>query len=158
MSSTNPIVISGLTLAGLAVSGALIFNKEGQPLQASTGFSLAAFIVTVLLIPVLKDAFIHAGFSSKDLSKPKRPLLLTPPTSRVRGTNLFRAESMGAVCSFVYIFIMFCFIPFPFYKFLVTETSGAGNRDVEQAVEPNFLENGRTLHLFPHNKVLIAQR
>jgi len=61
---------------------------------------------------------------------------------------------MGAVCAFVYIFIMFCFIPFPFYKFLVTETSGAGNRDVEHAVEPSFLENGRTLHLFPHNKVL----
>jgi len=63
---------------------------------------------------------------------------------------------MGAVSAFVYIFVMFCFIPFPFYKFLVTETSGAGNRDVEQAVEPSFLENGRTLHLFPHNKVPAA--
>jgi len=79
MSSTNPILISGLTLMGLAVSSALIFNKEGQPLQASVGFSLAAFIFTVILIPVLKDAFIHAGFSGKDLSKPKRPLLFTPP-------------------------------------------------------------------------------
>jgi UDP-N-acetylglucosamine--dolichyl-phosphate N-acetylglucosaminephosphotransferase len=64
-----------------------------------------------------------------------------------------RAESMGAVSAMVYIFAMFCFIPFPFYKYLVTETSGAGNRDVEQPVEPNFLEDGRTLHLFPHNKV-----
>jgi UDP-N-acetylglucosamine--dolichyl-phosphate N-acetylglucosaminephosphotransferase len=60
---------------------------------------------------------------------------------------------MGAVSALVYIFAMFCFIPFPFYKFLVTETSGAGNRDVELAVQPNFIENGRTLHLFPHNKV-----
>jgi UDP-N-acetylglucosamine--dolichyl-phosphate N-acetylglucosaminephosphotransferase len=60
---------------------------------------------------------------------------------------------MGAVSAFVYIFIMFCFIPFPYYKYLVTETSGAGNRDVEETVAPNFLENGRTLHLFPHNKV-----
>jgi UDP-N-acetylglucosamine--dolichyl-phosphate N-acetylglucosaminephosphotransferase len=64
-----------------------------------------------------------------------------------------RAESMGAVSAFVYIFIMFCFIPFPYYKYLVTTTSGAGNRDVEETVAPNFLENGRTLHLFPHNKV-----
>jgi hypothetical protein len=79
MSATNPILISGLTLAGLAVSGALIFNKEGQPLQASVGFSLAAFIFSVLLIPALKNAFIHAGFSGKDFSKPKRPLLFTPP-------------------------------------------------------------------------------
>ena len=61
---------------------------------------------------------------------------------------------MGAVSALVYIFVMFCFIPFPFYKFLVTETSGAGNRDVGQAVEPDFLDNGRKLHLFPHNKVL----
>ena len=60
---------------------------------------------------------------------------------------------MGAVSAFVYIFVMFCFIPFPYYKYLVTETSGAGNRDVEETVTPNFLENGRTLHLFPHNKV-----
>ena len=60
---------------------------------------------------------------------------------------------MGAVSAFVYIFVMFCFIPFPYYKYLVTETSGAGNRDVEQPVAPHFLENGRTLHLFPHNKV-----
>src|SRR5271170_1365124 len=98
MSSTNPILISGLTLMGLAVSSALIFNKEGQPLQASVGFSLAAFIFTVILIPVLKDAFIHAGFSGKDLSKPKRPLLFFPlshPSPLFRETNTWcRAESM----------------------------------------------------------------
>jgi UDP-N-acetylglucosamine--dolichyl-phosphate N-acetylglucosaminephosphotransferase len=62
-------------------------------------------------------------------------------------------DSMGAVSALVYILAVFCFILFPFYKYLVTETSGAGNRDVEQAVAPNFLENGRPLHLFPHNKV-----
>jgi UDP-N-acetylglucosamine--dolichyl-phosphate N-acetylglucosaminephosphotransferase len=60
---------------------------------------------------------------------------------------------MGAVAALVYIFVMFCFIPFPFYKYLVTETSGAGNRDVEASVQPNDLQNGRALHLFPHNKV-----
>jgi hypothetical protein len=75
MSSSSQILFSSLTLAGLVVSGALIFNREGQPLQASVGFSLASFIITVLLIPALKNAFIKAGFSGKDLSKPKRPLL-----------------------------------------------------------------------------------
>jgi hypothetical protein len=60
---------------------------------------------------------------------------------------------MGAVSAFVYIFVMFLFIPFPYYKYLVTQTSGAGNRDVEQAVSPEPLVNGRALHLFPHNKV-----
>lgn len=75
MSSASSILLSGLTAAGLVASGALIFNKEGQPLQASVGFSLAAFIFTVLLIPSLKNVFIKAGFSGKDLSKPKRPLL-----------------------------------------------------------------------------------
>jgi hypothetical protein len=75
MFPSSSIPTNALTLAGLTVSGTLIFNKEGQPLQASLGFSLVAFIFTVLLIPPLKDAFINAGFSGKDLSKPKRPLL-----------------------------------------------------------------------------------
>lgn len=76
MSRAHSILVSGLTFAGLVVSGALIFNKEGQPLQASVGFSLAAFIFTVILIPLLKNVFIREGFLGKDLSKPKRPILL----------------------------------------------------------------------------------
>jgi hypothetical protein len=75
MPSSTSILGPALTLGGLVVSGALIFNREGQPLQASVGFSLAGFIITLLLIPALKNAFIAAGFSGKDLSKPKRPLL-----------------------------------------------------------------------------------
>lgn len=69
----------GLTLSGLVAAGALILNKEGQPLQASLGFTLAACIFTLLLIPALSNAFIKAGFSGKDLSKPKRPLLYLTP-------------------------------------------------------------------------------
>jgi hypothetical protein len=75
MSRASSILVSGLTFAGLVVSGALIFNKEGQPLQASVGFSLAAFIFTVILIPPLKNVFIREGFLGKDLAKPKRPIL-----------------------------------------------------------------------------------
>jgi UDP-N-acetylglucosamine--dolichyl-phosphate N-acetylglucosaminephosphotransferase len=73
--SAGSLLVTGLSVAGLVASGALIFNEEGQPLQASVGFSLAAFIFTAILIPALSDAFIKAGFSGKDLSKPKRPLL-----------------------------------------------------------------------------------
>jgi hypothetical protein len=69
------VLVSGLTLGGLVASGALIFNKEGQPLQASVGFALVALICTILLIPLLKGTFLNAGFSGKDLSKPKRPVM-----------------------------------------------------------------------------------
>jgi len=75
MWSTRSILVSSSVLGGLVASAALIFNREGQPLQASLGFSLAAFIFTVILIPAMKGAFIKAGFSGKDLSKVKQPLL-----------------------------------------------------------------------------------
>lgn len=58
---------------------------------------------------------------------------------------------MGAVCAIVYLFAMLFFLPFPFHEYLVTTTSGGGNRDV--AVELEEVETGRLLHRFPHNKV-----
>ena len=79
MSHSGSMLVSGLTIAGLVASGALIFNKEGQPLQASVGFALVAFICTILLIPLLKNAFVKAGFSGKDLSKPKQPVMCVFP-------------------------------------------------------------------------------
>lgn len=44
---------------------------------------------------------------------------------------------------------MIIFMPFPFYEYLVTTTSGGGNRDI--ALED--VETGRFLHKFPHNKL-----
>jgi hypothetical protein len=82
MTSRNSLYVSAATVAGLVVSGALIFNKEGQPLQAALGFSLASFLFTAHLIPRMSRSFIHAGFSGKDLSKPKRPLLF--PSDPIR--------------------------------------------------------------------------
>lgn len=61
---------------------------------------------------------------------------------------------MGAVCATVYILILIVFIPFPFYKDIVSATSGGGNRDVVLPV--HHVETGRLLHRFPHNKVLHA--
>lgn len=62
-----------------------------------------------------------------------------------------RPETMGAVCAVVYLFTMIFFLPFPFYEYLVTTTSGGGNRDV--TIELQEVETGRLLHRFPHNKV-----
>ena len=58
---------------------------------------------------------------------------------------------MGAVAAVVYLLTVIVFIPFPFYKELVAETSGGGNRDV--MLELHDVENGRVLHRFPHSKV-----
>lgn len=58
---------------------------------------------------------------------------------------------MGAVCAVVYLLTIIIFIPFPFYKDFVAATSGGGDR--EFVVERQFIETGRSLHRFPHNKV-----
>ena len=58
---------------------------------------------------------------------------------------------MGAVCAVVYLLTIIIFIPFPFYKDIVAATSGGGNK--EFVVERQFVETGRILHRFPHNKV-----
>lgn len=58
---------------------------------------------------------------------------------------------MGAVCAVVYLLIIIVFIPFPFYKDIVSATSGGSNRDYVLEVEK--VETGRFLHRFPHNKL-----
>ena len=62
-----------------------------------------------------------------------------------------RPETMGAVCAVVYLLVVICFIPFPFYKDIVAATSGGGNRDL--VLEVQHVDTGRFLHRFPHNKV-----
>lgn len=58
---------------------------------------------------------------------------------------------MGAVCAVVYLLLIIVFIPFPFYKDIVSATSGGGNRDV--VLEVKQVDTGRYLHRFPHSKV-----
>lgn len=124
------------TLVALsAVAGvALIFNGPGNPLVTNCGFSLCGFALTYLMIPKLGPNFIKIGLKGKDLSKKGRPEL---------------AESMGAVSALVYLFCMVFFIPFVFYKFLVTSTSGGGNREAGIEVHGQREEE----RLFPHNKL-----
>ncbi|KAF8476097.1 putative UDP-N-acetyl-glucosamine-1-P transferase Alg7 [Kalaharituber pfeilii] len=76
------------------------------------------------------------GLKGKDLAKTSKPEL---------------PETMGAVCAIVYLFCMILFLPFPFYEYLVTTTSGGGNRDA--AIELQEVETGRLLHRFPHDKL-----
>jgi UDP-N-acetylglucosamine--dolichyl-phosphate N-acetylglucosaminephosphotransferase len=116
-----------------AVSGvALIFNSQGNPLVTSVGFSLTGFAISYVMIPRLGPSFIKIGLKGRDLSKKDRPEL---------------PETMGAVAALVYLFCMLFFIPFVFYKFLVTSTSGGGNR--EAGIEVHDDED----RLFPHNKL-----
>ena len=77
----------------------------------------------------------------------------------VHGVNLWliifaSPETMGAIPAVVYILLIIVFIPFPFYKDIVTATSGGGNREYETIVPEVHVETGRILHRFPHNKVI----
>ncbi|KAK9369194.1 glycosyl transferase family 4-domain-containing protein [Lipomyces kononenkoae] len=120
----------------VGTSFALIFNAEYDPLLACIGFSVLAYVITSVSIPILGPDFVRVGFAGRDLGKKHRPLI---------------PETMGAVCAVVYLTTMFFFIPFLFYKFLVTETSGGGNRD--QVLDTSTLHKGRSLRMFPHSKL-----
>ena len=109
--STRLLLLSGASvLAGIA----LIFNKEGSPLISSLGFALVGGTVTFHMIPALGPSFIRVGLSGRDLNKVEQRVL---------------PETMGAVAALVYLFCLFFFIPFMFYSYFVTATSGGGNRD-----------------------------
>lgn len=130
-----------LTAAGSAVGLGLVFNPQSQPLVSCLGFSVLGGLASFHLIPQLGPLFIKVGLSGKDLSKKEKKVL---------------PETMGAVVGLVYMFCLFFFIPFMFYQYLVTETSGAGNRDkgLEITTDPgNPGMVGRTLTRFPHNKL-----
>ncbi|KAK7202360.1 glycosyl transferase family 4-domain-containing protein [Myxozyma melibiosi] len=130
-----------LLAIGLALS--LIFNSQEDaslydPLKACVGFSILAYLITVNLIPILAPEFVRVGFFGKDLGKKDRPVI---------------AETMGAVCAVVYLVSMFFFIPFLFYKYYVTSTSGGGNREQGYDAAVELLHKGRALRMFPHSKL-----
>lgn len=135
--STRLLLLSGASvLAGIA----LIFNKEGSPLISSLGFALVGGTVTFHMIPALGPSFIRVGLSGRDLNKVEQRVL---------------PETMGAVAALVYLFCLFFFIPFMFYSYFVTATSGGGNRDEGLDLSSLVVSNGkgRTLAKFPHNKL-----
>lgn len=125
LASTAPVT------AGLA----LIFNSAQTPLISSVGFALVGGTISFHMIPALGPAFIKVGLSGRDLNKKEKKVL---------------PETMGAVAALVYMFCLFLFIPFMFYSYIVTATSGSGNREEGLEVTNGI---GRTLTKFPHNKL-----
>lgn len=137
LSTTETLALSSLALASCVVISKTI-TDDGGPLTAAVAFSGIAFAATFSMIRWLGPTFMQAGLKGKDMSKVHKKEI---------------PETMGAVCAVVYLFIIICFIPFPFYKDIVAATSGGGNKDV--FAEMRTVETGRFLHRFPHNKVHI---
>lgn len=130
--------VESMTKAVSAVTAAaglaLVFNPGATLLVTSVGFASIGFAATNELVPRLGTMFKLRGFKGRDRAKANPEEI---------------PESMGAVAATVYLFCMFYFIPFMFYKFLVTNTSGGGNRDEGVEVSAEEYEG----HLFPHNKL-----
>ncbi|SCU77893.1 LADA_0A02740g1_1 [Lachancea dasiensis] len=110
----------------------LYFSRHYSPLLAAIGFCIIGYQVTDALIPRVSPSFVKIGLFGKDLSKPGRPVI---------------PESIGAVSAMVYLFLLFFYIPFLFYKYLVVITSGGGHRDV------SVMESTHDEYLFPHGKM-----
>lgn len=116
-----------------AVAGGLgLLIARSSPLSCNVGLSLIGYAFTSVLTPVLAPHFIRIGLHGKDISKKGRPLL---------------PESLGAVACLIYLFCLLLFVPFVFYKYLVTKTSGGGARDI------GLEETNGGRHLFPHQKL-----
>ncbi|KAK9471123.1 glycosyl transferase family 4-domain-containing protein [Dipodascopsis tothii] len=93
------------------------------------------------MIPAVAPQLARIGLRGRDLSKTARPEL---------------PETVGAVCAVVYVVGMFFFIPCMFFKYLVTETSGSGNRDVgiEDHARGLVAElSAAQRAVFPHSKL-----
>lgn len=107
-------------------------SKQHSAVLSSIVFSLAGYIVTDSLIPRVGSSFVKIGLFGKDLSKVGRPVI---------------PESIGAVSAAVYLLLMMFCIPFMFYKYMVTTTSGGGIRDISaERLEPSG-------DFFPHVKL-----
>jgi UDP-N-acetylglucosamine--dolichyl-phosphate N-acetylglucosaminephosphotransferase len=136
LSFTESLTLLSLSAACLGIIGNT-FHGDGEPLIASLAFSGIAFSSSYAMIRWLGPTFMKAGLKGKDMGKVHKKEI---------------PETMGAICAVVYLLILIVFVPFLFYKYLVTDTSGGGNRDVVEPID--IVETGRFLHKFPHDKVL----
>ena len=116
----------------IPVSLALILSPNLHPLAATTGFGLLNATLVWKMIPLAAPALIKAGLKGSDRLKKDRIIL---------------PETLGVVVGVVYLFSLIVFIPFIFFKYLVT-THGGGTRDSEIAVHIVTEE-----WLFPHSKL-----
>lgn len=116
-----------------AAAASLIASAHGpySALWSASGFALLGYEVTDTLIPRLAPHFTAKGLFGKDLSKVDKPVI---------------PETIGAISGIVYLFVMFFFIPFLFYKYLITGTAGGGDRGTGVITDPQD-------QLFPHDKL-----
>lgn len=136
LSLTEKLGLSSLALVCVTIL-ANTFQGEGEALVASLALSGIAYVASYAMIRWLGPTFIKAGLKGRDMAKVNNKHELP--------------ECMGAICAIVYLLVIICFIPFPFYKDIVVATSGGGNRDVVMNVE--YVQKGRLLHKFPHSKL-----
>ncbi|KAI9347092.1 glycosyl transferase family 4-domain-containing protein [Pilaira anomala] len=92
------VALVTMGMAGLAVA---IGSRGGEhtTLIVSIIMSLLAGACTFTTLPKLKEAFIKANLSGRDLLKPTKPLL---------------PETLGLPAAIIYLITLFLFIPFPF--------------------------------------------
>ncbi|CAR29989.1 hypothetical protein ZYGR_0AD06800 [Zygosaccharomyces rouxii] len=108
-------------------------SKQHSAILYASTFSLFGYIAANWMIPRVGNAFIKIGLFGKDMSKPGRPVI---------------PESVGAISAGIYILVMLLCIPFMFYKYMVTATSGGGYRDI------SVVEAGeQPTSFFPHDKL-----
>lgn len=128
-------MVQKTTVSSIAIALALIAHTSSpyQPLLTSIGLLIIGYHVSSTLIPRSIPSFIKIGLFGKDLSKKDKPII---------------PETIGVIPLITYVFLMFCFIPFIFLKFLVIDTSGGGNREFGISQQIQDLQ-----HYFPHNKL-----
>ncbi|RXK38710.1 UDP-N-acetylglucosamine-dolichyl-phosphate N-acetylglucosaminephosphotransferase [Tremella mesenterica] len=115
-----PILLHSSLLTYLPLPGKVLDKLRSvvQPsfpaLQANVGFSLLAFVGSVVLVPQVGKAFVEKGLKGRDLCK---------PGGRISGPYI--PECLGLPCASLYILLMMLFIPFPF-SHLFTPSSDSG--------------------------------
>lgn len=126
------------TLLFLVATSLLYYSRYESAIFAAIGFSIYGYIVTDVLIPKVGPSFIKAGLFGKDMSKPGKPVL---------------PETIGAIATLVYLMIMFICIPFIFFRYMVIETQGGGQRNSFIEIINHNINNEHLRQFFPHNKL-----
>ncbi|CEP22143.1 unnamed protein product [Cyberlindnera jadinii] len=124
-----------LLVISIAIAAIALSSGAFNALWTASGFALIGYVVTDSLIPKLAPFFTAKGLFGKDMSKVGKPVI---------------PETIGAITATSYLFLMFFFIPFAFYKYLVVATVGGGERG---AGEVPSLGSDDQLALFPHDKL-----
>lgn len=68
------------------------------PLVINVTLSVLGFLLTMKIIPAMREMFINAGLKGKDIGKPNKPEV---------------PEAIGVVCGAVFLVCLFIFIPVP---------------------------------------------